>query len=153
MVFRKFATPKAQKSLVPRNKLIAMHCQCILSIFPASVHQFYVNILVFVNINPVLYTNDQFALKNVDLFFINNKFALADLRSIIAKPMPTMHCIGPIIIGHINKTNFCYSNYCLSNAWFGTCSNGNMVHKIIGKYIVGPMLLTKRSHDNNVWCR
>ena len=39
-----------------------LHCQCILSIFPASVHQFYANILVFVNINPFLYTNDQFAL-------------------------------------------------------------------------------------------
>ena len=34
--------------------------QCILSIFPASVHQFYVNILV--NINPFLYINNQFAL-------------------------------------------------------------------------------------------
>ena len=41
--------------------------QYILSIFPASMHQFYANILVFVNINPYLYTNDQFALKNVDL--------------------------------------------------------------------------------------
>ena len=30
--------------------------QCILSIFPASVHQFYANILVFV-INPFLYIN------------------------------------------------------------------------------------------------
>ena len=39
-----------------------LHCQCILSIFPASVHQFYANILVFVNINPFLYINDQFAL-------------------------------------------------------------------------------------------
>ena len=39
-----------------------LHCQCILSIFPASEHQFYLNILVFVNINPFLYTNDQFAL-------------------------------------------------------------------------------------------
>ena len=42
----------------PRN-------QCILSIFPASEHQFYVNILVFVNINPFLYLNDQFALENI----------------------------------------------------------------------------------------
>ena len=39
-----------------------LHCQCILSIFPASVHQFYANLLVFVNINPFLYINDQFAL-------------------------------------------------------------------------------------------
>ena len=39
-----------------------LHCQCILSIFPASEHQFYVNILVFVNINPFLYINNQFAL-------------------------------------------------------------------------------------------
>ena len=39
--------------------------QCILSIFPASVHQFYVNILVFVNINPFLYINDQFALLDI----------------------------------------------------------------------------------------
>ena len=37
-----------------------LHCQCILSIFPASVHQFYANILV--------YTNDQFALVNVVTF-------------------------------------------------------------------------------------
>ena len=37
-------------------------CQCILSIFPASVHQFYANLLVFVNINPFFYINDQFAL-------------------------------------------------------------------------------------------
>ena len=41
-----------------------LHCQCILSIFPASVHQFYANILVFVNINPFFYINDQFALSN-----------------------------------------------------------------------------------------
>ena len=34
--------------------------QCILSIFPASVHQFYANILV--------YTNDQFALVNAVTF-------------------------------------------------------------------------------------
>ena len=40
----------------------ALHCQCILSIFPASVHQFYANVLVFVNINQFLYINDQFAL-------------------------------------------------------------------------------------------
>ena len=33
-----------------------LHCQCILSIFLASVHQFYANILVFVNINPFLYS-------------------------------------------------------------------------------------------------
>ena len=39
--------------------------QCILSIFPASVHQLYANILVFVNINPFLYINDQFALHNI----------------------------------------------------------------------------------------
>ena len=32
-------------------------------IFPASVHQFYVNILVFININPFFYINDQFALR------------------------------------------------------------------------------------------
>ena len=37
---------------------------CILSIFPASVHQFYANILVFVNVNPFLFTNNQFALPN-----------------------------------------------------------------------------------------
>ena len=46
---------------VPKGDL---HCQCILSIFPPSVHQFYVNILVFGNINPFLYINDQFALVN-----------------------------------------------------------------------------------------
>ena len=33
---------------VPKGDL---HCQCILSIFPARVYQFYVNILVFININ------------------------------------------------------------------------------------------------------
>ena len=33
-----------------------LHCQCKLSIFPASLHQFHGNILVFVNINPFLYT-------------------------------------------------------------------------------------------------
>ena len=32
--------------------------QCILSIFSASVHQFYENILVFIDINPFLYTNE-----------------------------------------------------------------------------------------------
>ena len=51
---------------VPKGDL---HCQCILSIFPARVHQFYENILVFVNINPFLYTNDQFALKNISTEF------------------------------------------------------------------------------------
>ena len=30
-----------------------LHCQCILSIFSASVHQFYANILVFIDINPL----------------------------------------------------------------------------------------------------
>ena len=36
-----------------------LHCQCILSIFPASMHQLYVNTLAFVNINPffILMTN------------------------------------------------------------------------------------------------
>jgi hypothetical protein len=47
-----------------------LHCQCLLSIFPASVHQFYVNILVFVSINPFLQTNDQFALRNIHLSFV-----------------------------------------------------------------------------------
>ena len=41
----------------------------ILSIFPAIVHQFYANILVFVNINPFLYINDQFALIDCNWFF------------------------------------------------------------------------------------
>jgi hypothetical protein len=36
-----------------------------LSIFPVSVHQFYANIFVFVNINRFLYINDQFALVNI----------------------------------------------------------------------------------------
>ena len=35
-----------------------LHCHC-----QKSVHQFYTNILVFVNINPFLYINDQFALE------------------------------------------------------------------------------------------
>ena len=42
--------------------------QCILSIFPASLHYFCANILVFVNINPFLYINDQFALCDSKLF-------------------------------------------------------------------------------------
>ena len=42
--------------------IVDLHCQCILSIFPASLHQVYKNILVFININPFLYTNNQFAL-------------------------------------------------------------------------------------------
>ena len=46
------------------EKLWLILLQCILSIFPASVHQFYANILVFVNINPFLYINNQFALSN-----------------------------------------------------------------------------------------
>ena len=50
--------------------------QCILSIFPASVHQFYANILVFVNINPFLYINDQFALFNICTFFELLKYPL-----------------------------------------------------------------------------
>ena len=50
--------------------------QCILSIFPASVHQFYVNILVFVNIHPFLYINDQFALFNICTFFDLLKYPL-----------------------------------------------------------------------------
>ena len=37
--------------------------ECKLSIFPASMHQFYANILVFVNINPFLYINVQFTLQ------------------------------------------------------------------------------------------
>ena len=50
--------------IVPKGDL---HCQCILSIFPASVHQFYANLLAFVNINPFLYINNQFALDDHDL--------------------------------------------------------------------------------------
>jgi hypothetical protein len=58
-----------------------LHCQCILSILPASVHQFYANIFVFVNINPFLYINDQFALKNVDIFsYFINQFALKNVE-------------------------------------------------------------------------
>ena len=36
-----------------------LHCQCILSIFPAGVHQFYTNTLALVNINLFLYIKDQ----------------------------------------------------------------------------------------------
>ena len=56
-----------------------LHCQCLLSILPASVHQFYANIFVFININPFLYMNDQFALKLIshwDLSHID-QFSLA----------------------------------------------------------------------------
>ena len=42
-----------------------LHCQCILSIFLACMHQFFANILVFININTFLYFNNQFALFNV----------------------------------------------------------------------------------------
>ena len=54
--FFKFPTQKNTVEVllqcsVPEDYL---HCQCILSIFTASMHQFYVKILlVFVNINPV----------------------------------------------------------------------------------------------------
>ena len=47
--------------------------KCILSIFPASVHQFYANILVFIKINPFLYTNDQFALTNLQPNYSDKK--------------------------------------------------------------------------------
>ena len=47
---------------VPKENL---HCHCILTIFPARVHQFYANIFVFLNINPFLYINDQFGLRNI----------------------------------------------------------------------------------------
>ena len=56
---------------VPKGDL---HCQCILSIFPARVHQFYANLLVFVNINPFLYINDQFALGYVQYSQIIKKY-------------------------------------------------------------------------------
>ena len=46
------------------SNIAAVLLQCILSIFPASVHQFYAYVLVFININPFLYINDQFALSN-----------------------------------------------------------------------------------------
>ena len=49
----------------PPLKCSVLHCQCELSIFPASLHQSYANILVFININPFLYINDQFALVNL----------------------------------------------------------------------------------------
>ena len=56
----------------------------ILANFPASVHQFYVNILVFVNINSFLYTNNQFALKNVDLSLcIIHQLALINYNGIL----------------------------------------------------------------------
>jgi hypothetical protein len=56
--------------------------QCILSIFPASVHQFYANIFVFVNINPFLYINDQFALKNVNLI-LKRAFRIEQTRFVL----------------------------------------------------------------------
>ena len=43
----------------PRRNL---HWPCILSIFPAGAHQFYVNILVLKNVNLFPYINNQFAL-------------------------------------------------------------------------------------------
>ena len=41
-----------------------LHCHCILSIFPAGVHQFYANIFALVNIKLFLYINDQFGNAN-----------------------------------------------------------------------------------------
>ena len=51
-----------------------LHCQCILSIFPASMHQFYAKILVFVYIIPFLYISDQFALYLENGFFNRTLF-------------------------------------------------------------------------------
>ena len=60
-------------SNTPKYSLRTVLLQGILSIFPACVHQFYANVLVFVNINPFLYINDQFALVNINLFL--NRFS------------------------------------------------------------------------------
>ena len=61
---RKLSVCSTSRSSIKSASL--KHCQCIFSIFPASMHQFYANILVFVNINPFLYINDQFALSHMD---------------------------------------------------------------------------------------
>ena len=55
-----------------------------LSIFPASVHQFYANILVFVTIYPFLYINDQFALTDSSLYFKHKM----DVAGLIFEPHP-----------------------------------------------------------------
>ena len=34
--------------------------------FPACVHQFYANVLVFLNINPFLHINEKYALSETD---------------------------------------------------------------------------------------
>ena len=47
--------------------------QCILSIFPARVHQFYANI----QINPFLYINDQFALGDMASKFFEQSLIFA----------------------------------------------------------------------------
>ena len=60
-VINKIATASIYLSQKDKSRGVIL-LQCILSIFPASMHQFYATILVFVNINPFLYINDQFAL-------------------------------------------------------------------------------------------
>jgi hypothetical protein len=83
-----------------------LHCQCILSIFPASVHQFYSNLLVFVNINPFLYINDQFALSNISVLYYNISKYL-DQRTLVFYFYPMYNAF----LG-----NFCsstYKKYCI----------------------------------------
>ena len=64
-----------------------LHCQCILSVFPASEHQFYANILLFVNINPFLYISDQFALIiSASTYFRCTQLSFSKFSPSIAKP-------------------------------------------------------------------
>ena len=54
----------------------------MLSLFPASVHQFYTNILVFFNINPFLYINDQFALNDTNMNFVTTEDSRLEITSL-----------------------------------------------------------------------
>ena len=82
-----------------------LHCQCILSIFPPSVHQFYANVLVFVNINHFLYINDQFALLQCSV-------PEGDLhcQCILSIFPPSVHHFYVNIIVSVNINPFSYIN-------------------------------------------
>ena len=83
-----------------------LHCQCILSNFSASVHQFYSNILVFVNIN------DQLALENVDIFsYIIDWFAL----DYVFKDHVFIYLWNPISISFSGKAGVGADDWCHGN--------------------------------------
>ena len=72
-----------------------LHCQCILSIFPPSMHQFYANLLVFVDINPFFYSNDpicigQSSAANRLIKMSSNHATTLDSKQMIPTLAPTM---------------------------------------------------------------